>query len=405
MTAVQAEDLASPPAVPVEELCAPFLPARASFAPVPLRALTGLRFLAALLVVLYHVQIIGGVVIAPVAGVGYIGVSFFFILSGFILAYSYLDTQGTLGRGRRAFWVAWVARIYPIYLCAFVLGTLPFLWQHDPRANPAITAFSALTLTQAWLPWSADAWNGPGWSLSVEAFFYLLFPFVVVPIARLPRRGLFRAVNLLWLLALAGPLIYIGMNPDGLHTWGWADSTWIRVIRFDPLLRLPEFLMGVALGRMFVTERAEDAARGCGGLRSASFALDGFVPLAALAAIVAAPSLGLPLPYILLHNGLLDPLFGVLIYSAAWGKGKVGAGLASPLAVALGEASYALYILHIPVHDLLDRWMPAPAAADPRCVAYWIAYLALCVALSLLALRVIEQPSRRALRRLLVRPA
>jgi peptidoglycan/LPS O-acetylase OafA/YrhL len=370
----------------------------AGAAPVHLRPLTGLRFLAALLVVLYHVGLASRLLMPPIVGIGYVGVGFFFVLSGFILTYTYLDANGQLSRSRDAFWGARIARVYPVYLVAYIIAVLPFVWHHDPRAHAILTGLSTLTLTQAWLPWSADAWNGPGWSLSCEAFFYLLFPVIAIPIARLSRRRLGLAVNLFWLAALAGPLLYIAWNPDGLHTWGWADSAWIRVVRFAPLIRLPEFLMGVALGRMFVIDYTDVSARG-----TARLSRMGLVPLIALVGICVVPCSGVPLPYILLHDGLLDPLFGLLIYGLAWNTGRVATCLAMPAMVALGEASYALYILHVPLRDWLGRLISAPTAGDPRCLVYWSAYLCLCIAFALLTMRFVEQPARRAIRRAIAR--
>src|SRR5438128_7044986 len=92
----------------------------ASAAPVHLKPLTGLRFLAALLVVLYHVDLASRLPLSPIVGIGYVGVSFFFVLSGFILAYTYLDAHGRLNRSRGAFWGARIARVYPVYLVAYI---------------------------------------------------------------------------------------------------------------------------------------------------------------------------------------------------------------------------------------------------------------------------------------------
>ncbi len=87
---------------------------------------------------------------------GFAGVGFFFILSGFILAYTYL------GRTRRR--------------------------RTGPRT---FTTIASLLLVQAWIPCSARVLNQPGWSLSAEVFFYLRLPFIAPGVARLGRRGVF----------------------------------------------------------------------------------------------------------------------------------------------------------------------------------------------------------------------
>lgn len=358
-----------------------------------LTALTGLRFLAALFVVLYHVAIAGGP--APLACVylGYSGVSFFFILSGFILVYTYIAPGGEPRATRVAFWGARVARICPIYFVALAIGICPYLWYHDSRATPVLTELSAVTFTQAWFPWSADAWNGPGWSLSAEVFFYALFPYLAPPIARLSRRRLNLAANLLWLTGIAAAVAYILVNPDHLSTWGGANTTWSRVLRFNPLVRLPEFLLGVALGRMFVLDRARVRRT---SLRGWVCSLAAF---GALAAIVVLPSSGIPLPAVLVDDGMLDPLFAVLIYSLAWGEGIVARIFALPILVTLGEASYALYLLHVPVRLYLEHLVAAPNSGTVRSTIYWGTYLCLCLGLAVAAYGRIERPARRALRR------
>lgn len=358
-----------------------------------LPALTGLRFLAALFVVLYHVAIAGGP--APLACVylGYAGVSFFFILSGFILTYTYIAPGGEPCATPAEFWGARVARICPIYFVALAIGICPYLWYHDPRATPLLTGLGAMTFTQAWLPWSADAWNGPGWSLSAEVFFYALFPYLAPRVARLSRRRLNLAANLLWATGISAAVTYIVINPDHLSTWGTADTTWVRVLRFNPLVRLPEFLLGITLGRMFVLDRAEAKLTTLRGW-ACSLAV-----LGVLAAIVLAPISGFPLPAVLVNDGMLDPLFAVLIYSLAWGQGLVARLFALPLLVMLGEASYALYLLHVPVRLYLSRVLAAPNPGTAWWTGYWAGYLCICLGLSVAAYRWIERPARRGVRR------
>jgi len=173
----------------------------ATLAPPTLRALTGLRFVAAFHVLLLHTAL-GFVQGAPpfvanVVRAGTASVSLFFVLSGFILAYQYLDVGGTRPLDRRQFWWARVARIYPVYLFA-LLFALPyfFAWaaatleSESPWASAkiAVTLVANLTLTQGWIPQTVGPMNPPGWSLSVEAFCYLLFPFAAARVVRLTTR-------------------------------------------------------------------------------------------------------------------------------------------------------------------------------------------------------------------------
>jgi peptidoglycan/LPS O-acetylase OafA/YrhL len=151
-----------------------------------LPALTGVRFFAAFYVVLSHslpwvatrFRIPGPAKIF--LSNGYLAVAMFFLLSGFILAYTY-DGQIAGSRNRARFWEARFARIYPVYLLSLVLA----YWFE--RGLHVKTQIAVLTMTQAWNPLSPEtvgAWNYPAWTLSVEAFFYLVFPFVLPFISR-----------------------------------------------------------------------------------------------------------------------------------------------------------------------------------------------------------------------------
>ena len=122
-----------------------------------LHALTGARFLAAFWVLAYHFAIqfrfdtlpgkapsTGALPLglAPIILQGHLAVDFFFILSGFILSYTYVSSEGALRGSRREFWVARIARVYPVYLLGLALGLGPFL-KIEP--NGAIVALSGFT--------------------------------------------------------------------------------------------------------------------------------------------------------------------------------------------------------------------------------------------------------------------
>jgi peptidoglycan/LPS O-acetylase OafA/YrhL len=95
-------------------------------APAYLNALTGLRFLAAFHVVLFHFRELaladGPEALYWIADKGYVSVGLFFVLSGFILTYTYADSTHSAPLNRRAFWAARFARIYPVYLLSVVIA-------------------------------------------------------------------------------------------------------------------------------------------------------------------------------------------------------------------------------------------------------------------------------------------
>jgi peptidoglycan/LPS O-acetylase OafA/YrhL len=354
-----------------------------------LAALTGLRFAAAFGILAFHRAgpLLEG---APawaeriVAG-GHVWVGLFYVLSGFVLARAH---PAPLAPGeRRAFWAARLARLYPAYLLAFLLAA-PFALERWAAggavagAKAAAVAGAALLLVQAWFTPIARLWNAPGWSTSVVLAFYAAFPFVVAPLSRLSRRGLWLALAAAWALSLAFPLAWLWLRPDGaVADFGWNEPPWLAALKFHPLARAGEFVAGVALGL----------------LHRRGLALPGRATLAAslaLAAAVAVLAWGRA-PYVLLHNGLFVPLFAVAIVALAAGAGPLGRALASAPARVLGDASFALYALQEP----LWLWARRLAGSDgPPSAAFSVAFMVAAVAISVAVSRALERPARRALR-------
>jgi peptidoglycan/LPS O-acetylase OafA/YrhL len=359
-----------------------------------LRALTALRFVFALYALLYHVlfawnpvvSVHTGGVAAAVLSAGYVSVSGFFVLSGFVLAYAYVDEgRWALRSSVLGFLWARLSRIYPMHIVG-VLLSVPLLLSMARAAHVRESAIAAEAwrevaavglLVQAWIPRRALDLNGPSWSLSVEAFFYASFPLLVRGLAPLRVRWLLVVAALAYVLAVLPPLAHPLAS-------GIADaSDDDRILLFNPLLHLPEFILGVTTGLVFLKKTPT-------GDRWKGIAL-----LSAVALVVAlALSPGFPLG--VLHNGLLDPLIAVLIFALAVSWPPSGArSLASP-AVLLGRASYSLYILHKPVYlwmaqeRRLGRSVPSPG--------FIALYVGVSLAVSVVLWWAVEEPARRWLR-------
>ncbi len=118
---------------------------------------------------------------------GFMGVSFFFVLSGFVLVYTYAGRPLNLPKFLRARF----ARIYPAYAFSLIV-TAPFFFEavKIKAASLALVSTLVVTLLQAWFPQAALAWNKVAWSLSTEAFFYLVFPFALFYFERRKRSHL-----------------------------------------------------------------------------------------------------------------------------------------------------------------------------------------------------------------------
>jgi peptidoglycan/LPS O-acetylase OafA/YrhL len=361
--------------------------------PSHLRSLTGLRFIAAMEVIVFHCTRWELWPVPPfvrnVAGAGYVAVSLFFVLSGFILTYVHAGPNAK-PLDKRDFYRSRFARIYPAY--AFALALIaPLFAGHTIRTEGirmlAKSAVAVVLLLQAYVPSLAMAWNPPAWSLSAEAFFYAVFPFVAPRLVRC-RRGtaLFVGVGC-YALCLAIPLLYLYVAPDApVPPTKDSYTFWLSALRYNPVVRLPEFLIGIIAGRLFIDSAGRNWGAGAGWLSVAA-------GLAVATTLTMSPSI----PYPILHNGLLVPVFALLIVTLATERGPLAALLSTRPMVALGEASYSLYILHVPLmilwrkglgHVAHGRLIGAPASTA--------AFLVTAVVASLLCHRYIERPLQKA---------
>ncbi len=400
-----------------------------------IRPLTGLRFFAAITVVMSHfagtwrpgvvpagnharspLLRFAGEVLARLSDyMGGPAVSLFFVLSGFILVYVYASDAGTLRGPRRGFYVARFARIYPVYLIGLVLALGPYLlWHTCTTGNSGCAAsprlpviLSSLVLLQGWDPMHLLFLNGPGWSLSDEAFFYALFPAIIPLVTRVRRQYLVPLIAGLYCFALLPSLLYAIIRPDGMHVGNLWDAFWFEMTYYCPLLRLPDFVVGVALGWLFVQRQREGAAIAAAIARlrtgvGESIVLLGVTMLVIIGVIpVLVPSLALD-P---LLDTLLLPVMAALIYTTAWGQGSIARSLGSGPLVLLGEASYGLYILHWPLWVWYTHLLHQPTMGYlPRLssLALFALYLVILIGLSVACFRYVETPLRIAIRRALV---
>jgi peptidoglycan/LPS O-acetylase OafA/YrhL len=360
-----------------------------------LPALTSLRFFAAFHVLLFHTQAMGAVFgpawFRQLSSIGYVGVSFFFVLSGFILVYTYAGRP----MNARNFWRARFARVYPAYAFALLLSLPFFIWGalHFAEIQVPFMAFESahlklaaaleVFLLQAWIPPAALSWNAVGWSLSVEAFFYLLFPFLLIRYERFTRKQLFAILLLCWLASGAFSGAYTLLRPDGVaHPDANVYTSWMNAVKFFPLARLPEFLMGMAAGILFLsTQRNRRAA----------------LPLiaAGVVAIALVAAFASKIPYAVIHTALLSPAFAAIVYGVALRPRWISI-LENRVLVLFGDASYSMYLIHANVVFSFFH----NSKGDVRNASFVGLGLCLLIVLAIATLiyQFIEQPARRKLR-------
>ncbi len=332
---------------------------------------------------------------------GYVAVSAFFALSGFVLAYNYKLESRWTRRELEGFAIARLARIYPIYLLGLVLLS-PFIaisvyrWPASLH-HQAVGLAANLTLVQSWMPSLATTWNYPGWSLSDEAFFYLCFPFLGVLIWRTVRSWRHAAAWAVVLFAIEMTVPALAaLRP--IHGFGDIAGTveptnlyWASAVKFNPVLHLCDFLLGVLTARVY--RRAREGESRFLGRGSWLYG-----PGLALWLLGLACSSRIPYP--LMHNGLLTPLFACVILGFALGGGWLASVLSWRPLVLLGQASYALYILQVPVFWFMTlayrHWVGSGDMIGGR---LFVLYAVIATAASVGAFLWIEEPCNRMLRR------
>ena len=340
-------------------------------------ALTGIRLPLALWVVTHHVSGAGRM-LEPVVGASavvsgfidaaWVALSVFFAMSGFVLARRYRTqrwTAATLGR----YGMARFARIYPVYLLSLII-LLPIIADTIRQDGVSATQgtwllLNHLLLLQAW-HWPSVDWNTPAWSLSSEVFFYALAP-MAVHLVRIPSwpRALVAAA-----LACAVPLL-------------------VRLLIEPPvpkaLLYLGDFLIGIAAAGAF--ERLQGS-----GWRRAGPWLYGVASVGGVLLLLGRDWLG---PFLVFDTGVRI-VSALLVTGLACGGGWLVRILSSRFVLAGGQASYALYILHIPVLWYYRRW-GYDTIGHP--VAAGVAYVVIVMALSLIVARWYDAPANVLIRR------
>jgi peptidoglycan/LPS O-acetylase OafA/YrhL len=370
-----------------------------------LRALTGLRIVAAVWVVVFHFHFTALPGVADVVGVfgplitaGALGVDLFFVLSGFVIAYTYLEQLGPRLRARETGRFVWAraCRIWPAYVLVFnlfgiwlvaraVLGSDPNIAFQGVQPKLGLGQWlQQMFMVQLWDQpfFDGASWVGSTWSISAEWLAYVLFPVAAVVLYRL--RNLPVVVLALGALGLMAPiaLAYVSTGSP-YYPWSWA-------------VRILCGFGGGALTYLVVRRlRASDGVR-----RAASWigtATPVLIAVGLLAGELAGPGRG----------GAVIVLFPLLVGSLALADRGIARLLSTERMVHGGRISYALYLVHIPMFEVfwlaLRRFGGSDGGAVPAgntLLAHVVGMLVLVATLPVAHLLFVgvEEPARRRLR-------
>jgi peptidoglycan/LPS O-acetylase OafA/YrhL len=201
-----------------------------------LPSLTAGRGIAALMVAAYHASLVWPGSLSPIVSFGWLGVTFFFILSGFVLTWSLADH-----RSYSEFIIHRIARIYPVHIASLAISLASFLFFLNPLGGYVGTVRG--TILQAFLlhdfvpghPEIRQAWNGVSWTLSAEFFFYLFAPFIIRYLTSLKTYALLNVGASLYLIHGS-----IGVIAHTLHAARLADF-----LQYHPIAYIPMFVYGI----------------------------------------------------------------------------------------------------------------------------------------------------------------
>ncbi|GAB7145137.1 acyltransferase family protein [Mycobacterium riyadhense] len=366
-----------------------------------IKALTGLRIVAAVWVVLFHFRPMLDdaspdfrEALAPVLNCGAQGVDLFFILSGFVLTWNYLDRMGRSWSARATLHFLWLrlARVWPVYLVtlhlAAVLVILTLHIGHVPLPEASqLTATNyvrQVLLVQLWFQpyFDGSSWDGPAWSISAEWLAYLLFGLIVLVIFRMMHAT--RARSLIWLAIAASlpPVVLLLASGQFYTPWSWLPRI---VTQF-----IAGALAAAAVRRLRLSGRARRIAGYCSALL--------------IVAIVGILYLfdAYPITGVVDSGGVVDVLFVPLVITLAVGVGSLPGLLSTRLMVYGGEISFCLYMVHELVHTAWG-WAVLQFELTPHDNPWkWnvIGLLAIAVGAAILLYQFVEEPARRWMRRM-----
>jgi peptidoglycan/LPS O-acetylase OafA/YrhL len=368
--------------------------------PGEIKALTGLRFVAALWVAVFHLTLVllhtapwGSVRFQPTLRYGYLGVDLFFVLSGYVLALNYTDRIGQRFSWRPTlkFWWLRLARIWPVYFVTLNLAGLVLLYRERVGlpapwgAELSVSSyFEQLVMVQLWTRPSLDgaSWDEPAWSISAEWLAYLVFPLVILLVWRLRWRTRVRTLTLL-AAAVTLPCAALMFSTGQFYS----PYSWLPRI-------LLQFLAGAiayaAVARCVLTERM---------CRAVGWIATGLVVV--IVSVMLLVEENTELTNIAVY---LRVLFVPLVMAVAVGSTGLPKLLTARPLVIGGHLSYSFYLVHALVFQVVivgahDLGL-LPTDKNGRWAELGVIMLAASILAAYVLWRWVEEPSRKAMRAL-----
>ena len=349
--------------------------------------LTFTRFIAILVVLFFHggggvyFQAVNIFPISPILISATTSVTYLYVLSGFVM--SLVNYRPTERFDVVRYWTARFVRLYPLYLISFLLVCYYYL-DFIAKIKPQKMLVNIFVL-QAWVPKYAQSFNYASWSMTVEFFFYAIFPFFSLWAYRQSTKKLIRVSIIIWVAT------------QMIHNFLWIIyfPEYENFLVYSPLFHLSSFILGAVGGIWYLSEGREQQ----NGSGTTLLVLTGSVLLVSSYTIVSSKITIFP-HGLQLMTGLLAPVLTIIIVALALDKSRLSTFLNRPALVALGETSYGLYILHVRVIWIYKRALENSFPYNPQLI-FDYTFLPLMVGIGLLIHLYIDQPLRSWLKNLL----
>lgn len=339
-----------------------------------IKPLTSLRFVFAFMVFMSHYILFDketNPFLHHIFYEGYVGVSFFFVLSGFILAYVYQQSFQENKVSKRFFYVARLARIYPLHILTMLIWV--YMRKDHPLNEPYITNFiSNIFLVQSFYPTEEIRFNAASWSLSTEMFFYLLFPFLIAWFTTMKHRFLvvFTAISVLVLLLC--PILSGSKNEE-----------WF-LYSFPPV-RLLDFVLGILFYNICQTIKVKNL------VKSISPTL---LELLVIALFLVFYTSAYFIPQVYRHSLWYWIPVGLFISVFYFQAGKISQFLSNDTFVWLGEISFAFYLFHEIVIWYTDRALFLLGIEVDRPIIFMLG-VTFTIIVSGFSLKYVEKPANK----------
>jgi peptidoglycan/LPS O-acetylase OafA/YrhL len=349
-----------------------------------IEALTFFRFLAAIIVVIFHFGISTELAEAfsPFIISGSEMVTFFFVLSGFVLMISHYNKEKETVQ---KFYLARIARIVPLYMLALFLT----LYLENGTKDNTVSFILSMSFMQSWFPPHAMNLNIPGWSLSTEAFFYITFPLVLFIIKESKIKILTLVLTSIALYVFTQTVLSNYMNHTSYEKF---PTIFHDTLYYSPLFHYCSFILGVTGGYIYVKKQS-------------------YFHKTTIFSLIIMILVFFTTYYLLQHPELLSTtlnttlaykssfyalLFLIFILSIAHTHNFITKLLSFRLFTILGESSYALYILQFPIYIIYTKYISNYLNLEGNNDFY--AYLIMLIGIAIMAFYLIEKPLNRLIR-------